>query len=129
MYPFHFEETPTLSRTDVPLRDQVPVSAVLFCTGASGFEAMLAGLPVYRLMLDDRIAIDVLPQGISATAVTVDDAADRIAAREAEGALDWDDVLTDADPAFWRALVEGGPATTSGTPEKLSTDDGQCLTA
>ncbi|HEB79970.1 MAG TPA: hypothetical protein ENI79_05805, partial [Rhodospirillales bacterium] len=42
MYPLDFEEIPNLTRTKTPLQEQSGLSAVLYSTGTSGLEALLA---------------------------------------------------------------------------------------
>lgn len=108
MYPHDFQEQANLRRSDTSLADQNGLSAVLYSTGASGLEARLMGIPAYRLMLEDRIAIDVLPAGYGAHAVTRENAADCILAGVAQPEpIAWDAILTDPDPGVWKMLLFG----------------------
>ena len=106
MYPLDFGETENLHRTGSPLAEQKGLSAVLYTTGASGLEAVLMGIPGYRLMLEDRIAIDVLPSGFETEAVTTEDAADAILdGQGGQPRAAWEDILSDPDTALWKSLL------------------------
>lgn len=108
MYPVAFADAPNLTRTNLPLARQERLSAVLYSTGASGLEARLMGVAAYRLMLEDRIAIDVLPAGIEAPAVTLEDAAERVLASGGAAVPPaWDSVLAEPDISLWQRLLFG----------------------
>ena len=106
MYPVAFNGEANLELGKTPLAAQKGLSAVLYATGVSGLEARLMGIPAYRLMPDDRIAIDVLPAGIEAETVTSETAADAILADGAPAIrVPWDDVLSDPDFELWKSLL------------------------
>lgn len=102
MYPLSFAENGNLARTDVPLRDQRGLSAVLYATGTSGLEALLAGLPTYRLMLDDRIAIDILPAQLKARAVTLETVAGALDRPEPPPVVAREEIIAPVDMSRWR---------------------------
>ena len=109
MYPYHTENGSMMTRCDTPLRDQRGIGAVLYSTGASGLEAILAGVPAFRLLLDDNIAIDVLPPDLPVETVDLEDVAECIENRLAHGTpaarVDWHSILSQPDLAFWRRLL------------------------
>jgi hypothetical protein len=108
MYPLAFDETKNLVCADRSLAEQQDISAVLYTTGTSGLEAVLMGIPGYRLMLEDRISIDVLPRGFTTEAVTADDAAEAILeGRGKHFTAAWDDILRDPDKTLWKSLLFG----------------------
>jgi hypothetical protein len=108
MYPVGFDEEANIERSDTALVDQKGLSAVLFSSGTSGLEARLMGVPAYRLRLDDRIAIDVLPAGVEAVAVTMETVADTILSGAAlPERVPWDAVLSDPDYGLWQSLLFG----------------------
>ncbi|MCH8132285.1 MAG: hypothetical protein IIA30_07020, partial [Myxococcales bacterium] len=108
MYPLAFDEGESLVRAERPLAEQRGLSAVLYTTGTSGLEAVLMGIPAYRLMLDDRIAIDVLPETISSCAVTPDTAVKAVLDRQSPPApVVWDDILSEPDFGLWKSLLFG----------------------
>ncbi len=108
MYRMDFATEDNLGRGDAPLAEQSGLSAVLYTTGTSGLEAVLMGIPGYRLMLDDRIAIDVLPESITVAAVTPDTAAKAVlGAQSLPPRVLWDDILSDPDIGLWKSLLFG----------------------
>ena len=108
MYPLAFDESENLVHAELPLAQQRGLSAVLYTTGASGLEAALMGIPGYRLMLEDRIAIDVLPREFTTHAVTAGEAAQTILeSREERSSAAWDEILCDPDRTLWKSLLFG----------------------
>ena len=59
-------------------------------------------------MLDDRIAIDVLPATITVSTVTTEGAAKAILGAQSPSArVTWDDILCDPDIGLWKTLLFG----------------------
>ena len=65
------------------------------------------GLPSYRLMLEDRISINILPAGINTPSVTLDDVAERVTGKVPPPAVNWDLVLAEPDINLWHSLLFG----------------------
>jgi hypothetical protein len=108
MYRIAFATEDNLARADAPLAEQHGLSAVLYTTGTSGLEAALMGIPGYRLMLEDRIAIDVLPVSLTAAAVTPETAAEAVlGAQSPPPPVAWDEILSDPDIELWKKLLFG----------------------
>lgn len=107
MYPVTFTEEPNLRRTDIPMPDQQGLSAVLFATGATGLEAVLLGLPTVRLMLEDRISVNVLPASVTVPAATLDDVATKVSEFRHPPKVAWDSIFTDPVPTLWREWLFG----------------------
>ena len=105
MYPIEIEDTDSISKTDLQLSQQAGLSAVLYSTGISGLEAILSGVPAVRLLLEDRIAIDVLPATIKAPAAAGDIIADTVARIQKPESCDWDQVLSPVDMKVWRSVL------------------------
>ena len=110
MYPLAFEETDLIRRTDGTIGEQSSLSAVFYSTGTSGLEALLAGLPTFRLLPEDVIAIDVLPTSLSAVPVTAGGLADALTSALKRPNAEWSDVLAPVDWDLWRQLLAGGDA-------------------
>ncbi len=68
---------------------------------------MLEGLPTFRLMLEDRIAIDILPAGAEATPVTPDGVVEALRSAARPRRLEWESVLAPPDMELWRGLLSG----------------------
>jgi hypothetical protein len=116
MYPLPFAEAPNLARASAPLARQQGLAAVVYATGTSGLEALLLGIPTYRLLLEDRIAIDVLPEGLSARPVTLEDAVSALAAAGPPPAVRREDILAPVDLGLWRRWLGEAPAAAGRRP-------------
>ncbi len=101
MYPVSFNEVPNLVRTEKTLLRQKSLSAVVYCSGTSGLEARLAGVPAFRLLLEDRISIDVLPKSISNTAAAVNDLEKYINTCINPDPVPWASVLAPVNWSWW----------------------------
>jgi len=107
MYPFAFTETETLRRTETTLVHQTGLSAVVYATGTSGLEALLAGLPAFRLLAEDRLSIDVLPASLTAVPVELEGLAAALAEARPPAPTAWAEVLSPVDWSLWRGLLGG----------------------
>jgi len=108
MYPMAIVETDKLRRARGGLAAQSRLSAVFYATGTSGLEALLAGLPTFRLLPENEIAVDVLPPFAAAEAVAVDGLAAALRRARKPEPLPWERVLAEVDWALWRRLFAGG---------------------
>jgi hypothetical protein len=106
MYPLAFKETDYLKRTDKQMPDQPGISAVLFTTGTSGLEALLSGIPVVRILLEDRISVNILPEGYHITSVPSDQASACLKAQKRVPALQWEKILAPVDMPVWKNLFD-----------------------
>jgi hypothetical protein len=119
MYRLDFATEDKLQRSDTPLAEQSGLSAVLYTTGTSGLEAVLMGIPGYRLMLNDRIAIDVLPGSLTAAAVTPETAAEAVlGAQSPPPPVAWDEILSDPDIGLWKKLLFGDIDASAPVPKE-----------
>ena len=114
MYPMNFKEFASLDRTETPLRQQPALSAVLYSTGASGLEGLLAGLPTFRLMPDDRIAIDTLPAAAKARPVSMDTLDEVLAPPRAPHRLEWETIFSAPRMDLWRRHLSATPDPAAG---------------
>ncbi len=109
MYPFAFEETGDIRRTGKTIPESPGISAVFYGTGTSGIEGVLAGVPTFRLLPDDRVGIDTMPEGLSAVAVTAADLGAALDASPTPPEVTWDDLFADVDPTVWREELRLSP--------------------
>ena len=114
MYPMNFKEFAGLDRTETPLCEQPALSAVLYSTGASGLEGLLAGLPTFRLMPDDRIAIDILPAAAKARPVSMDTLDEVLAPPRVRRRLEWETIFSAPQMDLWRRHLSAGPNPVTG---------------
>lgn len=105
MYPIDIPTTERLSATDTPFMRQTAISAVLFTTGASGLEALLAGVPCVRLRIDGLISINVFPQGIDCPTANLDSVAEVLERQAPPPIIEWHDIFSEPDLAIWRELL------------------------
>ena len=105
MYPFRFEETETLRRIDTTIPETQGISAVLYTTGTPGLEGLFAGVPTFRLMLEDSVALDIMPNGVAAHAVTAETLSDGLDRFHDTTSLAWETIMAAVDIEAWRALL------------------------
>ena len=114
MYPLDFAEEANLARTETGITGHSRLSAVIAATGTSSLEGLLLGLPTFRLLPDDRLAVDILPAGIKAVAVTPDELPKALAAAlPPPSPPAYADLLAAPDMDTWNCLLFGDmhPAT------------------
>ena len=105
MYPMDIEESENLRRAAAGLPDQKALSAVVYSTGTSGLEALLAELPTVRFQPDDRVAVQVLPEGVetpTATRFTINQALDSAMPPKH---LAWEGIFSPVDYSMWGDLL------------------------
>ncbi|MCH7935538.1 MAG: hypothetical protein IH994_00405 [Proteobacteria bacterium] len=120
MYPLDFEETENIRRTTETLEAQPALSSVLYSTGTLGLEGLLAGLPTFRFLPEDRIAVDILPGFVAVETVTAPELTDALAEAGKNPSkpdpLPWEDVLSPVDWDLWRKLLAGGKPAAAPEP-------------
>ena len=107
MYPLDFAEEANLVRTETGITGHAVLSAVIAATGTSSLEGLLLGLPTFRLLPDDRLAVDILPRGVKAVAVTPDELPAALATTPPPPPLRYADLLTAPDMDAWKSLLFG----------------------
>ena len=106
MYPLEISETEHVRRAEESLPKQTALSAVFYSTGTSGLEALLAGVPTFRLLPEDQVAVDVLPDFLSAIPIAVDGLAHALETAKQPPTTKWEDILSPVDWNLWRKLLE-----------------------
>lgn len=122
MYPLAFAEEADLERTDIGITGHAALSAVIAATGTSSLEGLLLGLPTFRLLPDDRLAVDILPQGVKAVAVTPEDLPQALAETPPPAPLAYAELLAAPDMQAWKSLLFGD---IDPTTDQQGTDHGQ----
>jgi hypothetical protein len=107
MYPLAFTGEANLERTEIGITGHAALSAVITATGTSSLEGLLLGLPTFRLLPDDRLAVDILPQGVKAVAVTPDELPQALAETPPPAPLRYAELLTAPDMDTWKSLLFG----------------------
>jgi hypothetical protein len=107
MAPFKFSAQTNVQPTDIPLTRQPVVSAVVFAATTVGLEAILAGLPTLRFRPSNRIALDILPAGISVPASDQNSLASALQTLSPQEQINRNEIFAKPDIANWsRALFE-----------------------
>jgi len=108
MYPLPVQSAQGVVVTTKSMQEQKEgLSAVLYSTGTSGLEALFAGLPTYRLLPEDRVAINVLAEGLVSRTTTVADLPEALRDSPRPDPVPWDSVLAPVDLPLWRRLLNG----------------------
>ena len=73
--PYSFEDSPHFTHTQLPLEQLPPLRALIYCTGTTGLEGLLAQIPTIRFIPNSGIALDILPQSMQVTSVAASELA------------------------------------------------------
>ncbi|MAI49168.1 MAG: hypothetical protein CMM16_01210 [Rhodospirillaceae bacterium] len=106
MYPVSFAETENLSRTETSMAEFRKLSCVIYCTGASALDALLAGLPSVRLRFADQVSIDVLPKNIGGAVADTDGIFDFVNNPAKPPEIVWRDMFSPVDYGIWASLLK-----------------------
>lgn len=113
MYPVSFEESEFLSRTETPMAAFDALSSVIYCTGASALDALLAGIPSVRLRFADHVSIDVLPDNIDGAVADTTEIFDFANNPASPPDIVWRDLFSPVDYGKWAALLQTSAASSS----------------
>lgn len=105
LYPIAFSETGMLERTGLTIPESAGLRAVLYSTGTTGLEGLLAGVPTYRFLPADRIAPDILPDGIKVPELPADELESALLSPEPPPPLDWATIMAPVDLEIWRSTL------------------------
>jgi hypothetical protein len=106
LYPKKVEESESIVITNNTIPEQKGISAVFYGTGTSGLEGLLAGLPTFRLRPDDRIAVNVLPEGIDAVPINSDQLGEALDNAVKPRPLKWEDIYSPVKFTLWEKELE-----------------------
>ena len=68
--PYLFKDSHHFTHTQLPLDQLPPLRALIYCTGTTGLEGLLAQIPTIRFIPNGGIALDILPQSMQVTSVS-----------------------------------------------------------
>jgi hypothetical protein len=105
LYPIAVTETGNLKRTPLTIPESGGLRAVLYSTGTTGLEGLLAGVPTYRFLPADRIAPDILPDGVSVSERTKTEIVDALTAPELSQSIEWANIMAPVDINLWRSAL------------------------
>ena len=105
LYPFSFNETDSIRETKISFPYQKKLSAMLYGTGTSGLESLLAGIPTFRLLPDNCIAVDILPDHIEVELVTVESFETKLVNCSIRPDVPWETVYSVPNYAVWEREI------------------------
>ena len=94
-----------MRRTDKTIPESGGLSAVIYSTGTTGLEGLLAGVPTIRFLPADRIAPDILPDDLAVPERTCEELQEALLDLKQPSPLNWADVMAPIDMASWRAVL------------------------
>jgi hypothetical protein len=106
MFPFAFTDTAGVERTTGQLSAQPAVSAVIYAATTVGLEAILAGIPTLRFRPRAKIAIDILPHGVTAPAVEAETMIEVLRNMSDPAMVAPTDIFAPVDLTVWRQALE-----------------------
>lgn len=104
--PYPVTESDHFSHTRAPIAELPAIRALIYCTGTTGLEGLLSGVPTIRFIPDGGVALDILPRGLQPLSVSAADLAGALqnlpeAANHAQTEL-----FPPPDLAVWRRLLD-----------------------
>ena len=102
LYPKNITETETIKVTDKTIPEQCGISAVVYGTGASGLEGLLAGIPTFRIRPHNKVAVNVLPEGIDAVPFSVSRLREELDKAVPPKKLWWEKIYAPVTLDVWR---------------------------
>lgn len=110
LYPFHFQESERVRRTDLQMHQHPALSGVLYTNGTVGLEAILGCLPTFRFRPAGLVAYDVLPEGTQIRSVDADSLIMALSNPEIPQPLVWEDIFAEPQSAVWQQIFSGASA-------------------
>ena len=104
--PFPVTESPYFSHTRLPVSELPALRALIYCTGTSGLEGILAGIPTLRFIPEGGIALDILPAGMqvdSSSAATLADCLQSLPVPPRQNA---DTLFPPPETDTWKTLLD-----------------------
>lgn len=105
LYPISVTETRNVKRTSTTIPESAGLRAVLYSTGTTGLEGLLAGVPTYRFLPSDRVAPDILPGGISVTELSAPEVVAALSRPQESSAVEWASIMSPVDIDLWRSTL------------------------
>jgi hypothetical protein len=106
LYPKKIKESENIEITHYTIPEQSGISAVFYGTGMSGLEGLLAGVPTFRLRPEDRIAVNVLPEGVEAIPVSKEELGVALDNAVKPIPLDWEKIYAPIAMDVWKNELE-----------------------
>ena len=104
--PYPVTESEHFSHTRTPISELPGIRALIYCTGTTGLEGLLSGVPTLRFIPNSGVALDILPRGLQPLSVNAAELAGALqnlpeAANHAQT-----DLFPPPDLAVWKRLLD-----------------------
>ena len=101
LYPKKIVESDNIRITEKKMGEQGGLSAVVYGTGASGLEGLLAGIPTFRIRPNDKVAVNVLPEGLDAVPFDLWGLESELEKTYSPKKLDWESIYSPVNMEVW----------------------------
>jgi len=107
--PYLFEDSPHFTHTQLPLDQLPPLRALIYCTGTTGLEGLLAQIPTIRFIPNGGVALDILPQSMQVTSVPASKLAATMKNLPIAETMNVEELFPPPNIEKWRHLLETTP--------------------
>ena len=102
--PYLFEDSPHFTHTQLPLEQLPPLRVLIYCTGTTGLEGLLAQIPTIRFIPNGGIALDILPRSMQVTSVAASELAAAMENLPVPETMNAEKLFPPPNVEKWRAL-------------------------
>lgn len=102
--PYSFEDSSHFTHTQLPLEQLPPLRALIYCTGTTGLEGLLAQIPTIRFIPNGGIALDILPESMQVTSVAASELAATMEKLPVIETMNAEKLFPPPNVEKWRAL-------------------------
>ncbi len=107
--PYPVSESDNFTHTRQPIPELPAMRALIYCTGTTGLEGLLGGVPTYRFIPEGGIALDILPRGLEPVSVSAGELPEALRnppeAVNHAGAADRTEAFPPPDMNVWTSLL------------------------
>ncbi len=107
--PYAVRESKNFAHSRVPLDQLPPLRAIVYCTGTTGLEGVLANIPTLRFIPDGGVAMDILPANVQVPTVNASDLKARLNTLLQPVELSTDSLFPPPDIETWWHFLETTP--------------------
>ncbi len=107
--PYDVQESINFTHSRVPLDQLPPLRAVVYCTGTTGLEGILANIPTLRFIPDSGVAMDILPANVEVSTVTASNLKTKLNTLSKPVISTANNLFPPPDIKKWRHLLETTP--------------------
>jgi hypothetical protein len=103
--PYPVSESAHFSYTRAAIADLPPLRTLVYCTGTTGLEGLLGGIPTLRFIPEGGIALDILPAGMQVASASAASFAETLNALPVPVRHDVATLFPAPDTGVWKTLL------------------------